>query len=46
MEVFFELSNKTPLWDDIEARYDPSKERIQEANYSHDLQLRKLKRCL
>ena len=46
MEVFFELSGKTPLWEDVEARYDPSEERFQEAHYSLDLQLRKLKRCL
>jgi len=45
MEVFFERSDKAPLWEDIEARYDPSAERFQEANYSRDLQLRKLKRC-
>lgn len=41
-----ELSEKTPLREDVEAQYDPSKERIQEQNYRLDLQLRKLKRCL
>jgi transposase InsO family protein len=43
IEVFFERGDKTPLWDDVEARYDPSKERFQEANYSRDLQIRRLK---
>ena len=41
-----ELSSKTPLWEDVEALYDPSKERIQEQNYRLDLEIRKLKGCL
>ena len=41
-----ELSSKTPMWEDIEAQYDRSSERIQEQNYRLDLEIRKLKRCL
>lgn len=41
MDKYFELSHKTPFWDEIE--YDPSKERIQEQNYKLDLRLRKVK---
>lgn len=37
------LSDKTPFWDDIEANYDASKERIQEPSYWLDQQLKKLK---
>lgn len=38
-----ELSNKTPLWDEIIAAYDPEKEHIQEPNYHTEMLLRKLK---
>jgi hypothetical protein len=41
-----ELGNKTPLWEDVIAAYDLSKERIQEQNYKIELALRKLKPCL
>ncbi len=41
-----ELSYKTPIWDEVEANYDPSKEHFQEQNYWLDQQLKKLKRCL
>src|ERR1043166_4683 len=34
---------KTPFTDEVEALYDPSKERIQHQNYRVDLELRKLK---
>jgi len=46
MDRFFELIDKTPFSDEIDAYYDPSKERIQEQNYRIDLQLRRVKRCL
>lgn len=38
-----ELSDKTPLWDEIIAAYDPNKEHIQEPNYHIEMLLRKLK---
>ena len=41
-----ERSPETPITDEVEAMYDPSKERIKEANYSLDLQISKLKGCL
>jgi hypothetical protein len=37
------LSLRTPFRDEVEALYDPSKERIQYQNYMVDLELRKLK---
>jgi transposase InsO family protein len=46
MDRFFELIDKTPFSDEIEACYDPSKERIREQNYRIDLLLRRMKRCL
>ena len=41
-----ERSSQTPFSEEVEAMYDPSKERLQEANYYLDLQLQKVKRCL
>ena len=41
-----ERYSNTPFTEDVEATYDPSKERIKDANYSIDLQLAKLKRCV
>jgi len=38
-----ELNSKTPIWDEVEANYDPSRERIQEPNYWLDQQVKKLK---
>ncbi len=38
-----ELSDKTPLWDEIIAAYNPNKEHIQEPNYHTEMLLRKLK---
>ena len=46
MDRYFELSSKTPFWDEVEQTYDRSKERIQHPVYVADLQLRKLKRSL
>jgi hypothetical protein len=46
LDRFFELIDKTPFLDEIEAYYDPSKEGIREQNYRNDLLLRRMKRCL
>lgn len=43
MDKYFELSNDTPFSDEVAADYHPENERIQDANYKVDLQLRKLK---
>jgi transposase InsO family protein len=40
-----ELADKALLWEEIAAKFDSSKERIQEQNYRDELALRKLKRC-
>ena len=44
MDKVSELSEKTPFWSDVEAMYDPSRERIREHDYRIDLQLHKLQR--
>jgi hypothetical protein len=41
-----ELSEVSPLWEEVEALYDPKKEYVQEPNYQVELALRRLKRCL
>lgn len=46
MERYFDLSNETPLSDEVHEQYQPSKERIQDANYKVDLELARLKRSL
>ena len=38
--------SKTPYTEEVELMYDPSKERLREANYFLDLQLAKVKRSL
>jgi len=43
MEKYFEVSGKTPYWDEVDAKYEQSDERFQERNYHLDLKLRKLK---
>jgi hypothetical protein len=43
IDLYLELSAKVPLCEDLEKKHDMSKERIQEANYHMDLQIRKLK---
>ena len=43
MEKYFEVSGKTPYWDEVEAQYGPPEERIQNQNYYEDLKLRRLK---
>ena len=40
------LKGKTPLWDEVDNMYKPSKEYSQESNYRIDQQLKKLKLCL
>lgn len=42
-QVDAELSEETPLHEEVSALYDPSKERIQIANYYIDTKLRELK---
>jgi len=46
MERYFELSDETPFSDEVDRLYDPSKERIQDANYKVDLELARVKGCL
>ena len=46
IDVYHELSNKTPLLEEVLEHYDPAKEHIQEQNYYTEFQLRKLKRSL
>jgi transposase InsO family protein len=46
VDRYCELISKTPLSEDVEALYDPFRERIQEQNYRRDLELRKWKRSL
>src|SRR3954468_24824541 len=43
-EKWYELAKLTPCWDDIEALYDASKERIRHPEYRVDLQLRNVER--
>jgi len=45
IERLAELADKTLLWEEVGAKYDPSKERLQEQSYRVELALRKLKRC-
>jgi transposase InsO family protein len=42
-DKYFELMEKTPLWEEVGVIYDPSKEKIRDQNYYFDLQIRKLK---
>lgn len=46
MEKYFELSDETPFSDEVTLLYQPSNERIQDANYKVDLELQRLKRSL
>ena len=43
IERLAELSDKTLLWEEVGVKYGPSKARLQEQNYRHELALRKLK---
>ncbi len=42
-QIDSELSEKTPISEEVEALYDPSKEHVQNANFAVEMQLRKLK---
>jgi len=46
MEQVCKLMDDTPLQEDVTNAYFPENERIQNANYRKDLELRKLKPCL
>lgn len=46
MESYLELSEETLISEEACSDYQPSKERIQEANYKFDLELARLKRSL
>jgi len=41
MDMVSSLSDKIPIWEEVEARYDPTKERLKVANYWIDCQLNK-----
>lgn len=43
MQKACDLTDSTPLWEEVSDLYDSSQERFQERNYRVDLQLRKLK---
>jgi transposase InsO family protein len=43
IERLTELSDKTLLWEEVSAKFDSTKERVQEQNYYTELKLRKLK---
>lgn len=45
-EVWWELADKAPLHDEVEAMYDASKERLRLQNYRQDLELQRVKGCL
>ncbi len=45
-EKYQELSKQTPLSEEVESLYDPTKERIIARNYKLDCIYKKLKRCL
>lgn len=41
IEMLHTKSENTPFWDDVEAKYDPGRERFQVAHYQTDLALRR-----
>lgn len=43
VERLAELADKTLLWEEVSAKFDPTRERIQEQSYRAELALRKLK---
>lgn len=45
-EYSSKLSESIPLWEEVSALYDSTREHIQEPDYQVELALRKLKRCL
>jgi len=46
MEKYFQLSDETPFSDEVYENYHPEKERLHNANYKIDLELKRLKRSL
>jgi len=46
MDRYFELSEETPLWEDVHKDYFSKSERIQNQNYKVDLEVQRLKRSL
>ncbi len=46
MGRYLELTDLMPIWEDIDAMYDPLKERIRVPNYHIDLAVNQLKRSL
>jgi hypothetical protein len=46
MERYFELSDKTPFSDEVEARFGPSKEPLRIPDCRSEVRLKKLQRCL
>jgi transposase InsO family protein len=46
IDIVCELKDETPYGEDVDATYNPSKERFQEQNHKMDLRLRKLKRSM
>ena len=45
-EVWWELANKAPLYEEVEAMYDQDKERFRVQDYREDLELQRVKGCL
>lgn len=46
MDRYHELMSKTPLWEDVDRMYEPSREQVRLQNYQADLKLQRLKPCL
>jgi transposase InsO family protein len=45
-EKYTELIHETPLYEEVNAKFDPTKERIKSQEYNHDSKIKKLKQCL
>ncbi|MHA3081858.1 integrase core domain-containing protein [Acinetobacter sp. ANC 5383] len=43
MERYFELGEETPFSNEVQKQYNPSNERIQQANYKVDLEIARLR---
>ena len=46
IDKYFELSSRTPFWDEVIEKYDPDREHIQEQEYKAEKRLGELKRSL
>jgi hypothetical protein len=46
IDKFFDLSSKTPFWDEAIEKYEPEKEHIQEQDFKAEERLRRLKLSL